>query len=55
MKKLFLMFLLGSVIVSGCNKILDQSPTTALDATTAFTTGPAVTAGMLGIYNTLSR
>jgi len=51
MKKLFLMFLLGSVIVSGCKKILDQTPTTALDATTAFTTGPAVTAGLLGTYN----
>ena len=49
------MFLLGSVIVSGCNKILDQSPTSALDAPTAFTTGPAISAGILGIYNTFQN
>jgi hypothetical protein len=51
MKKLFLMLLLGSVISMGCNKILTQNPQSSLDATTAFTTGPAVTAGLLGVYN----
>ncbi|HUB61567.1 MAG TPA: RagB/SusD family nutrient uptake outer membrane protein [Puia sp.] len=51
MKKLFLIFLLGSVVISGCNKILTQQPTSQLDATTAFTTGPAITAGLLGCYN----
>jgi hypothetical protein len=51
MKKLFLIFLLGSVIVSGCNKILTQNPTSQINATTAFTTGPAINAGLLGIYN----
>lgn len=51
MKKQFLIFLLGSVIVSGCNKILTQKPSSQLDATTAFTTGPAVNAGLLGCYN----
>jgi hypothetical protein len=53
MKKLFLIFLAGSVVIAGCSKILTQQPTTALDATTAFTTGPAVTAGLLGCYNAL--
>jgi len=51
MRKLFLIFLLGSVIVSGCNKILTQSPTSQINAVTAFTTGPAINAGLLGTYN----
>src|SRR5580658_5953506 len=55
MKKLFLMFLLGSVMVMGCNKILDQNPLTSLNATTAFTTGPSITAGIQGIYNTFQN
>lgn len=49
------MLLLGSVIMMGCNKILNQKPYSSLDATTAFTTGPAVTAGLLGIYNELQN
>src|SRR5580658_6164642 len=55
MKKLFLMFLLGSVMVMGCNKILDQNPLSSLAATTAFTTGPSITAGIQGIYNTFQN
>jgi hypothetical protein len=55
MKKLFLMLLLGSVMSMGCKKILDQSPLSSLDAPTAFTTGPAVTAGLLGVYNTFQQ
>jgi hypothetical protein len=55
MKKLFLMVLLGSVMTVGCNKILKQQPYAALDATTAFNSGPAVTAGLLGVYNTLQQ
>ena len=55
MKKLFLMLLLGSVMAMGCKKILDQSPLSSLDAPTAFTTGPAVTAGLLGVYNTFQQ
>jgi hypothetical protein len=55
MKKLFLMLLLGSVMSMGCKKILDQSPLSSLDATTAFTTGPAVTAGLLGVYNSFQQ
>lgn len=51
MKKLFLIFLVGSVIVSGCNKILTQHPSSQVDATTAFTTGPAIEAGLVGTYN----
>ena len=39
----------------GCNKILNQKPFASLDATTAFTTGPAVTAGLLGAYNSLQN
>jgi len=55
MKKSFLLFLMGSALTMGCSKILQQKPLTSLDATTAFTTGPAITAGMLGIYNTLQN
>src|ERR1700722_8245493 len=55
MKKLFLMLLLGSVMTMGCNKILNQSPLSSLDATTAFTSGPAVTAGLLGAYNSFQN
>src|SRR5580692_4397239 len=55
MKKLFLMLLLGSVLTMGCQKILDQNPQSSLDAPTAFTTGPAVTAGLLGVYNTFQQ
>jgi starch-binding outer membrane protein, SusD/RagB family len=55
MKKLFLMLLLGSVMTMGCQKVLDQNPQSSLDATTAFTTGPAVTAGLLGVYNTFQQ
>jgi len=49
------MLLLGSVMSMGCKKILDQSPLSSLDAPTAFTTGPAVTAGLLGVYNTFQQ
>ena len=49
------MFLLGSVMVMGCNKILDQNPLSSLAATTAFTTGPSITAGIQGIYNTFQN
>jgi len=55
MKKLCLLFLLGSVLAMGCSKILTQTPQDYLDATTAFTTGPAINAGMLGIYNTFQQ
>jgi hypothetical protein len=53
MKKLFLIFLAGSAIVSGCNKILTQAPASQVDAATAFTTVPAITAGLSGTYNAL--
>ncbi len=49
------MFLLGSVMVMGCNKILDQNPLSSLAATTAFTTGPSITAGIQGIYSTFQN
>src|ERR1700760_3741719 len=55
MKKIFLILLLGSVITMGCNKILTQKPYASLDAATAFSTGPAVTAGLLGAYNALQQ
>ncbi len=55
MKKFFLMLLLGSVMTMGCQKILDQKPLSSLNATTAFTSGPAVTAGLLGAYNSLQN
>lgn len=49
------MLLLGSVMTMGCNKILVQNPLSSLNAPTAFTTGPAVTAGLLGAYNTFQQ
>jgi starch-binding outer membrane protein, SusD/RagB family len=55
MKKFFLMLLLGSVMTMGCQKILDQKPLSSLNATTAFTSGPAVTAGLLGAYNSFQN
>jgi hypothetical protein len=55
MKKLFLLFLLGSALAMGCSKILTQTPQDYLNATTAFTSGPAITAGMLGVYNTFQQ
>jgi len=55
MKKLFLLFLLGSALAMGCSKILTQTPQDYLDATTAFTSGPAISAGMLGVYNTFQN
>jgi hypothetical protein len=55
MKKIFLMLLPGLVVMMGCSKILQQKPFSSLDATTAFTTGPAVTAGLLGAYNTFQQ
>jgi hypothetical protein len=39
----------------GCTKILNQKPQASLDAPSAFTTGPAVTAGLLGAYNSLQQ
>ncbi|HTR29148.1 MAG TPA: RagB/SusD family nutrient uptake outer membrane protein [Puia sp.] len=55
MKKILFMLLVGSVMSMGCSKILQQKPYSALDAATAFTTGPAVTAGLLGVYNDLQQ
>jgi hypothetical protein len=55
MKKIFLMLLLGSAMSMGCSKILQQKPFSSLDAQTAFSTGPAVTAGLLGVYNDLQQ
>jgi hypothetical protein len=53
MKKLFLLFLIGSGILTGCSKILDQNPQSSLNATTAFTTPDAINAGILGIYSAM--
>ncbi len=55
MKKLFIIFLLGAGLTPGCNKILTQNPLNDLNSTTAFTTGPSITAGLLGAYNALQN
>ena len=55
MKKLVLFLLVAAVFGPGCSKILQQLPTSALNATTAFTNGPAINAGILGIYDDLQN
>ena len=41
------------LLLSSCEKILDQKPQSSLDATTAYTTRQGVEAGLLGCYNAL--
>ncbi|HEV2353123.1 MAG TPA: hypothetical protein VGR89_02680, partial [Puia sp.] len=55
MKKLVLFLLVAAMFGPGCSKILQQLPTSALNATTAFTNGPAINAGILGIYDNLQN
>ncbi len=43
----------GVVILSSCEKVLDQKPQTSLDANTAYTTRQGVEAGLLGCYSAL--
>jgi len=52
-KKVIYTLLIVSVTGTSCEKILDQEPQAALDASTAFTTRQGVEAGVLGIYSTL--
>jgi hypothetical protein len=55
MKKLVIFILGVTVLGTSCSKILQQTPTGALNATTAFNTAPAIEAGILGIYNTFQN
>lgn len=55
MKKLAIFLLVVTALGTGCSKILQQTPTGQLNATTAFNTAPSIEAGILGIYNDLQQ
>lgn len=55
MKKIAIFLLAVTALGTGCSKILQQTPTSALNATTAFNTAPSIEAGILGIYNNLQQ
>ncbi|HVE61819.1 MAG TPA: RagB/SusD family nutrient uptake outer membrane protein, partial [Chitinophagaceae bacterium] len=52
MKKL-ISYIAGIVLLSSCEKVLDQQPQASLDANTAFATRSAVEAGIIGVYDGL--
>lgn len=53
MKKIIIPFFTLSLVISSCEKSLDQQPQTSLDASIAYTTRQGVEAGLLGCYSSL--